>query len=75
MEGLVGLVQMGVLEIHPWGSRVDRRREWPVVRAFARAVAQEMARQHPTEVTAVLSKAKRKDKIFIGRSWRHRGSR
>lgn len=24
VEGLVSLVQLGVLEIHPWGSRVDR---------------------------------------------------
>jgi len=24
VEGLVGLVQMGVLELHPWGSRGDR---------------------------------------------------
>src|SRR5690606_752196 len=24
LEGLVMLVQFGVLEIHPWGSRVDR---------------------------------------------------
>jgi bifunctional non-homologous end joining protein LigD len=24
LPGLIGLVQMGVIEIHPWGSRVDR---------------------------------------------------
>nr|WP_019217434.1 hypothetical protein [Legionella tunisiensis] len=23
LEGLLSLVQMGVLEIHPWGSRID----------------------------------------------------
>jgi bifunctional non-homologous end joining protein LigD len=123
VDGLVGLVQMGVLEIHPWGSRVSdiekpdriifdidpdpklawrrvaalafrlrerleelgleswlkttggkgvhvvvpiqRRHEWPVVKAFAQAIAQEMARNHPDEVTSVMSKAKRVGRIFL----------
>ncbi|HEX7879805.1 MAG TPA: non-homologous end-joining DNA ligase, partial [Candidatus Eisenbacteria bacterium] len=121
--GLVGLVQMGVLEIHPWGSRVDdiekadrlifdidpdpklawarvaalafrlkdrleelgleswlkttggkgvhvvvpiqRRYEWPVVKGFCQAIAQEMARRYPDEVTSVMSKAKRVGRIFL----------
>ena len=24
LAGLIGLVQMGVLEIHPWGSRIEK---------------------------------------------------
>lgn len=123
VDGLVGLVQMGVLEIHPWGSKVSdiekpdriifdidpdpklawsrvaalafrirerleelgleswlkttggkgvhvvvpiqRKHEWPVVKGFAQAIAQEMARNTPDEVTSVMSKAKRAGRIFL----------
>ncbi|MFN4230400.1 non-homologous end-joining DNA ligase [Parvibaculum sp.] len=122
-KGLVSAAQMGVLEFHIWGSRVDdierpdrlvfdldpdedipfervksaaseirnalgelglesfpmltggkgihvvvplvRRHEWPTVRAFAAAVANRMAEHNPERYVAKMSKAARKDRIFI----------
>jgi bifunctional non-homologous end joining protein LigD len=122
-KGLIAAAQMGVLEFHVWGSRIDaierpdrlvfdldpapglpfdeviqaahetrdmldaldiesfplltggkgihvvapliRRHEWPIVKAFARAVAGHMAEIHPSRYVAVSSKEKRKGKIFI----------
>lgn len=121
--GLVGAAQVGALELHIWGSRIDdierpdrlvfdldpseeldfglvkdaarhvrdvldglnltsfplvtggkgmhvvaplvRRHEWPVVKAFAEAIARRMADDQPDRYVAVMSKAKRKGRIFI----------
>lgn len=120
---LVGLVQAGALEIHPWGSRIDdvehadnmvfdldpssgvswkeilrvagtlRERlealgltsfvrttggkglhlvvplepkaEWDEVKAFAKAISQQHAKQDPQRLTTNMSKAKREGRIFI----------
>ncbi|QOR37816.1 DNA ligase D [Billgrantia diversa] len=120
---LVGLVQAGALEIHPWGSRIDhleqpdslvfdldpdegmawkeilrvagtlRERieslgltpflrttggkglhlvvplepsaEWDPAKAFARAVAEQHAKDDPKRLTTNMSKAKREGRIFI----------
>lgn len=122
-DGLIGLAQLGVLEIHPWGSRIDdiekpdrlifdfdpdpalpfarvveaalamrealgaldlvsfvkttggkglhvvapirRDHEWPVVREFARAVAESMASAEPGRYVTAMAKAKRVGRIFI----------
>jgi DNA ligase D len=122
-KGLIALVQMGVLEIHPWGSRVDRplrpdrivfdldpgedvpfedviaaardtrnrllalglksfvkttggkglhvvvpiarRPGWPDVKAFARSVADQLARDEPGRFLARVSKAERAGRIFV----------
>ena len=122
-KGLIQIVQMGGIEIHPWGARVDsidypdrlifdldpapevnfdavkigaqdlRHRlrdrgmesrlkctggkglhvvvqlagkdKWPVVKAFAAAVANEMVDAVPEAYIATMSKAKRTGKIFI----------
>jgi bifunctional non-homologous end joining protein LigD len=129
---LVALVQMGVLEIHPWGSREDRletpdriifdfdpapdvgweqvvaatgemrerlkslglesflrttggkglhvvvpiapREEWPVVKAFTKAVAVAMERESPKRYTTVMSKRERRGRIFIDYLRNDRGS-
>lgn len=123
LAGLVGLVQMGTLEIHAWGGRIDqlekpdhlvfdldpdegvnwaqvkqaamelrqllqdlglesflrvtggkglhlvvpvtRRRDWEETRMFCKAVAEHLAREYPDRYVATMSKAKRKNKIFI----------
>lgn len=123
IRGLMALVQLGVLEFHPWGSRADRleypdrmifdmdpgpnitqgqliegcravrellgrvdldcfikttggkgfhvvvplvrRAGWDEVKAFAGSVAEAMAREHPNRFTAVMSKDKRKGRIFV----------
>jgi bifunctional non-homologous end joining protein LigD len=123
VKGLVALVQMGVLEIHPWNSHVDkplmpdqvifdldpgeglgfadvvaaafdvrtaltnarlesfvkttggkglhvvvpieRRHEWPQVKAFAKGLADAMAAAAPERYLTRISKAERRQRIFI----------
>jgi bifunctional non-homologous end joining protein LigD len=122
-RGLIALVQMGVLEIHPWGARVDkperaerlifdldpgeglsfsdvvpaaqevrtrladlgltsfvkttggkglhvvvpleRRHDWPEVKAFARGFGDSLAADAPTRYLTRISKAERRGRIFI----------
>jgi bifunctional non-homologous end joining protein LigD len=122
-QALVAAVQIGALELHPWGARVDnfekpdmmifdldpdpgldfeavkqgardvlgvleavglqsflkttggkglhvvapltRRREWPEVKAFARAVAERMAESDAGRYVAVMAKKKRVGRIFV----------
>lgn len=123
VKGLVALVQMGVLEIHPWNANVDkpgrpdriifdldpgeglgfadvalaavevkaalekiglmsfpkttggkglhvvvpieRRHEWPVVKAFAKKVADQLAADAPARYLTRISIAERRGRIFI----------
>ena len=132
LAGLIGLVQLGILEIHTWNSVADhleqpdrivfdldpdeglpwtrtveaaqRVREeleavdltsfvkttggkglhvvvplqrgpgWDEIAAFAEAVAVRLAAQDPARYTAVMSKAKRKGKVFIDYLRNHRGA-
>lgn len=122
-DGLLAAVQMGVLELHIWGSRIDdvekpdrivfdldpdpslgfedvkqgahrlrdvlaaldlqsfalltggkgvhvvvpiqRRHEWPVVKDFARSVAERIVEDEPDRYVATMSKAKREGRVFI----------
>ncbi|MGE0757700.1 MAG: DNA ligase D, partial [Pirellulaceae bacterium] len=132
LQGLIALVQMGALELHPWPARTDkiespdmlifdldpgegvpwrgvvagafavreqladlglesfprttggkglhvvaplaRRNSWEELKSFARAIAQELARQRPTEWIANMSKAKRHGKVFIDYLRNQRGA-
>lgn len=123
LEGVIGAVQMGALELHPWGARADdvdkpdrlifdldpdedldfedvkeaaghvrgvleaaelesflkttggkglhvvapltRRHSWDEVKRFSRAVAERLAEAEPKRYVAVMSKAKRKGRIFV----------
>ncbi len=123
VAGVVALVQMGVLEIHTWCSRIDRleqpdqlvfdldpgpgvpwsgvvegalavrerlaelgltsfvkttggkgvhvvlpivrRHPWETTKAFAHAIAKDLARRDASRYTAVISKSKRRGKIFV----------
>ncbi|TPJ37256.1 DNA ligase D [Mesorhizobium sp. B2-8-3] len=131
-EGLLTCVQMGTIEFHGWGARIedvekaDRlvfdldpdegldfeavraaafqfrdilksigltsfpmltggkgvhviapltpRAEWPEVKAFASGLAQAVAQSDPSHFTAVLSKAKRKGRIFVDYLRNQRGA-
>ena len=132
LSGLIAAVQMGTLEFHIWGSRIDRleqpdrlvfdldpdeglgfadvrdaafhvrdrldrlglktvalvtggkgihviapvqrRAEWPDVKAFARGFAELLARDEPDRYLAQASKAKRKGRIFVDYLRNERGS-
>ena len=131
-EGLMTCVQMGTIEFHGWGARIedvekaDRlvfdldpdegldfeavraaafqfrdilkslglttfpmltggkgihviapltpQAEWPEVKAFASGLAQAVAQTDPSHFTAVLSKAKRKGRIFVDYLRNQRGA-
>jgi bifunctional non-homologous end joining protein LigD len=132
LAGLVSLVQMGVLEMHPWPARKDnveqpdylvfdldpgegvtwndivdgakdlrrrleavglttflrtsggkglhivvpiaRRNAWDEVKAFAKSVADTMAREDPDRYIATMSKAKRRGKIYVDYLRNQRGA-
>jgi bifunctional non-homologous end joining protein LigD len=132
LEGLMTCVQMGTIEFHGWGARIedvekaDRlvfdldpdegldfeavraaafqfrdilkslglttfpmltggkgvhviapqtpRAEWPEVKAFAAGLAHVVAQSDPSHFTAVLSKAKRKGRIFVDYLRNQRGA-
>ena len=119
--GLFSLIQMDVLEIHPWGCHIDdidhpdrlifdldpgpdvawsevvlaakrirqyfktlrvfvkttggkglhvvipiqAQYEWPVVKAFAKKVAEDLAQRYPENYVTTISKTKRQGKIFL----------
>lgn len=44
---------------------LSRRDDWQTVKAFAKAVAEDLVKQYPTLFTAKLAKASRRGKIFI----------
>ncbi|HEX7454200.1 MAG TPA: DNA ligase D, partial [Polyangiaceae bacterium] len=44
---------------------IEPKQDWDTVKAFCRAVAEELARRHPEQYVATMSKAKRTGKIFI----------
>ncbi len=129
---LIAAAQVGVLELHIWGSRVDdierpdrlvfdldpdpavdfekvkvaavhmrdvlgalglesfalltggkgihvvvpltRRHGWPIVKAFAKAVADRVVEADPDHYVATMSKAKRKGRIFIDHFRNERGA-
>ncbi|WP_108460953.1 DNA ligase D [Devosia naphthalenivorans] len=48
--------------------------EWPEIKAFCKAFAQNLAEQYPDRFTANMSKAKRKGKLFIDYLRNERGS-
>jgi bifunctional non-homologous end joining protein LigD len=131
-EGLVGMAQMGVLEIHPWGSRnesldrpdrivfdldpdaaidwrtlvasseelrarlkklhlesfvkstggkglhvvvaIEAEQEWPVVKEFAHAMVLAMEAERPDLYITKMSKAARKNRIFLDYLRNDRGS-
>jgi bifunctional non-homologous end joining protein LigD len=122
-EGLIGMAQLGVLEIHPWGSKnddvdkpdriifdldpdeavtwptlaaaaqelrsrlkkleltsyvkstggkglhvvlaIEPEHEWPVIKQFAYAVALRMEKDNPTLYTTNMSKAVRRNRIYL----------
>ncbi len=131
-EALAGLAQIGVLEVHPWGSRnddlehpdriiidldpdasiswnalaesaagargqlknlglqsflkstggkglhivvpVEPKCDWAVIKQFAHAFAQQMEKRQPTLYLTKMSKAARKDRIYIDYLRNERGA-
>jgi bifunctional non-homologous end joining protein LigD len=132
LKGLMALVQLGALEIHPWGSRADQKElpdrmifdldpgpgirggelvkgcwllkqllesiglisylktsggkgfhlviplvpkiGWNEFKLFSKAVAKELARNYPQRFVAVMTKAKRNNKIYVDYQRNGRGA-
>ncbi|RJR38349.1 MAG: DNA ligase D [Desulfobacteraceae bacterium] len=132
LKGLISLVQLGVLEFHPWGSRGDRLEQpdrlifdldpgesitphqlvqavhllrsfleglglvcflkatggkgyhvvapitrgpsWDELKEFAKRVAQQLVRMEPGLLVSVMTKSKRKGKVFLDYLRNGRGS-
>lgn len=53
---------------------LDRRQDWPTVKAFAHDVADRLAEEEPERFVATMSKAKRTGRIFIDWLRNERGS-
>lgn len=53
---------------------IKRRYEWPVVKAFTKSLAVRVSEDAPDKYLATMSKAKRKDRIFIDYLRNERGS-
>ncbi|MDG3442671.1 DNA ligase D [Nitrospirillum amazonense] len=65
----------GVHVVAPLGSgAAGGRRQWPVVAAFAKAVAEQLVEANPDAYVATMSKARRQGRIFIDHFRNTRGS-
>lgn len=53
---------------------IQRRHEWPTIKAFTKALAERMSEDAPDRYVANMSKAKRKGRIFIDYLRNERGS-
>ncbi|MGE3772530.1 MAG: DNA ligase D [Gammaproteobacteria bacterium] len=53
---------------------LERRHPWPTVKAFARAVAERLAAELPARYVAVMSKSRRRGRIFVDYLRNERGA-
>ncbi|MCR8826703.1 DNA ligase D [Pseudosulfitobacter koreensis] len=68
-----GAIVTGGKGVHVW-LPLRRTRGWETIKLFSKTLAHVMAAQHPDRYTATMSKAKRKNRIFIDWLRNERGS-